>query len=273
MACLFFILLVFFLLCGYSLPCAMLWGTKPSQALGDEAVPACAPRKPNAQVTQAAQDTQRPTKKRRLDGDLEAVPEISSEDEFCVEGHNATTDTASTNTTLAAHNTPEDTTPTRVLTIFDLPDEILGIILEFYSDPCHSLTDFWRKDSLSRKAVKWRAVCRRFKKVYDEGGFLKRTGVWLLNPSQFTCFNRKTPAGSRPIELRFLEPSDCDGLTTLAGLEQCQALEILRPKMPEESIGYKRTCEAASLEKDATSMRESYSHSLHSVTRRVRLRA
>lgn len=200
MICRFFILCVF-LLCGHGLPCAMLWGTKPSQALGDEAAPASAPRKPSAQVTQAAQDTQRPTKKRRLDSDLDAVPEIGSEDEFCVKGHNATTATASTNTTLAVRNTSEDATPTRVLTIFDLPDEILGIILEFYSEPCYSLTDFWRKDSLSREAVNWRAVCRRFKKVYDEGGFLKRTSVWLLEPSQFTRFNHKTPAGLRPTDL------------------------------------------------------------------------
>ena len=98
-------------------------------------------------------------------------------------------------------NTSEDATPTRVLTILSLPDEILGIILEFYSEPCHHPEDFWCKDSLWRKAVKWRAVCPRFKKVYDEGGFLKRTSVLLLEPSQFTSFNRKTPAGLRPTDL------------------------------------------------------------------------
>lgn len=185
MICRFFVLFVF-LLCGHGLPCAMLWGTQPSQASGDEAAPAYAPRKPSAH------DTQRPTKKRRLESDLDAGPKA--------EGYNATTEAASTNRTLAVRNTSEGGMPTRVLTILDLPDEILGMILEFCSRLCCDTEDFWRKNSLSSEAVKWRAVCRRFKKVYDTGGFLKRTGVRLLTPSQFTRFTRN-PAGLKPIDL------------------------------------------------------------------------
>ena len=136
---------------------------------------ACAPRKPTAQATRTASDNQRVTKKQRLNPEEHRTLALA-----------APQNEASTSST----NIIPDTT------ILHLPDEMLAIVLEFW---CGTLT--CKTGAVTQRTLKWRQVCRRFRDVYDQKGFLKRTSIYLTSPQALTAFITPGPLHRKPMDL------------------------------------------------------------------------
>ena len=141
----------------------------------NKTVPARAPRKPMAQATRTEPDSQRVTKKQRLNP----------------EEHRTLA--------LAAPQNEASTSSTNIIpatTILDLPDEMLAIVLEFW---CATLT--CKTGAVTQRTLKWRQVCKRFRDVYDQNGFLKRTSIYLTSPQALTAFITPGPLNRKPTDL------------------------------------------------------------------------
>ncbi|MGB0919171.1 MAG: leucine-rich repeat domain-containing protein [Holosporaceae bacterium] len=153
---------------------------------GDKTVPACAPRKPMAQATRTTSDSQRVTKKQRLNPEEHHTLAIPTPQ--------AQAAPLSSASLVAASTSSADIIPPK--TILHLPDELLATVLEFW---CETLTD--KTEFVNQRALKWRQVCTRFRRVYDQHGFLKRTRVFLNSPQALTAFITPGPLHRKPMDL------------------------------------------------------------------------